>query len=139
MLKTLRDSNKRVVGVEINHRKFSLPKEIGHALGLEEDLCIKKAREASAKIADIKKHLSETTFFGEARCIRTSVQFHANSQINTLTGKIEFLNDLKTLDATQKQLCLEVVNMLLIAINQAIDEHTKMAKAELDRVAKATS
>jgi len=139
MLKTLRDTNNRVVGIVINNKKYSLPKEVCLALGNEESLAIKKAKEASAGINEIKSSLAKEYFQGFSRNMNIEVQFDSDNQINFMTGKIDFVGSFSNLNEEQRRFALEVIEAFIFSLNNAIEAHMSQAKSSLKSLSRKSA
>lgn len=139
MLKTLRDSNRRVVGIVINNKKFSLPRDVCLALGIEEDQVICKAKEANEKLKTLKLELSNTYFQGFSRNLQIEVQFESDNSINFQTGKIEFIGDWANLTPESRKFGIELINGFILALNSAISDHTYTAKLKIEKLSKKSA
>ena len=129
MIKTIRNNSNTVVGILINGKRFSLPREVCHALSCEE-LNEKKRLEKVGESTEVaKRKLLTNSYFGESGGLRIQINFNEDKTINTEMGRVEFVNEMKLLHEKERALCLRTINNLLEAINDATTSHNNDLKS----------
>lgn len=129
MIKTIRNSNtNRVVGILVNGKRYSLGKDICHALGLEEELMCRKSKELRDETLRIKDEIEEREFLGEALSLKVKIRFNSNNTINGSESIVDFTNDIPKED---RDFALGILEDFVDALNEAQERRTKLLAERL--------
>ena len=136
MIKTIRNYNNKVVGICINNKKFQLPREVCHALSIEEMKEQEKITKSNSYAEKIRNSIRDNQYFGESKGIKIQINFNDDKTIALEKGKIEFSKEMALLHPKEKALCLELVENLLKALNQATLAHNKDLQCLMTNISK---
>ena len=129
MIKTIRNSNtNRVVGIQVNGKRYSLGKDICHALGLEEELICRKSKELRNETLKIKDEIEKKVFLGEALSLKVKIKFNSNNTINGSESIVDFIEDILDED---REFALRILEDFVDALNEAQEKRSKLLTERL--------
>jgi DNA-binding protein YbaB len=128
MIKTIRNSNtNRVVGILVNGKRYSLGKDLCHALNIEEELMLKQSKKLQKDTLSIKNNLEEQEFIGSGESLKVKLKFKSNNTINVGETVVEFLENIST---EEKDYMMEILEDFVNAINEAQCKRSKLLTAK---------
>ena len=128
MIRTIKNSNtNRIIGILVNGKRYSLGKDVCHALSIEENLIAKKDKALKERALKIKSELEEQDFFGECINIKLKVRFNSDNTINSSKTVVDFVEDLPEKD---KQFAMEMLEDFVEALNEAQEKRSEMMNSK---------
>lgn len=129
MIRTIKNSNtNRIIGILVNGKRFSLGKDVCHALRLEEEIIAKKEKDLKVQALKIKEEMEERDFFGECISIKLKVRFNSDNTVDSTKTVVDFTEELSKKD---KGFVMRILENFVEALNEAQEERTKVMNSKL--------
>lgn len=117
MIKLLKNKkSNKVKGVLVNGKKFSVSKDLAHALALEEELVISQGKKVVEDVQDIRDELEVKSYFGESPSMVVDVMFDKFNRIISKKSKVEFR---KNIPEEFKSSFFELIEDFILSLNRA--------------------
>ncbi len=130
MIRTIKNSNtNRIIGILVNGKRFSLGKDVCHALRLEEEIIAKKEKDLKEQALRIKEEIEERDFFGECISIKLKVRFNSDNTVNSSKTIVDFTEELPQKD---KDFVMRILEDFVEALNEAQEERVKVLNSKLE-------
>ena len=125
-IKTLHAKGNKVVGLSINGKHFLLNKEICNALRIEELRTRQDFKSTQKEAVVAKKEIDKQVFYGESEHLDIQVIIGDGNQIDSNSTKVEFKNKYSLVPDDKREDYLELLDLFLVALNQAIRSHQQV-------------
>ena len=117
MIRLIRNrKTNKVTSLLVNGKKYSVSKDLAHALGLEEQLNNQESEKMALKAKEVKKSLDKKKYLGESSSLKLSVQFDEMNRVKSNKTILEFQKDF---DPHFKELFFEVIEDFILSLNRA--------------------
>ena len=117
MIKVIRNTkSNRVVALSVNGKQFSISKDLGHAISLEEVANNKEVKELRAKAKSIERTIKQKSYISDAPSLKLKVSFDELNRIVSNRTSIEFKENL---DNPFKEKFFEILEDFILAVNIA--------------------
>ncbi len=132
MLKTLKNANGKVTGLLINNKKFSLSRDVCHALSFEERNVQMGSQIAINDIKAAKKELENKTYRGETDNLGIEIQFNEAKEIIAKNGNVDFGGKFET-DQKTRKLFMDLLEHFVKCINTCNRNHSLDVETRVKR------
>ncbi|PIK15096.1 hypothetical protein [Halobacteriovorax sp. JY17] len=117
MIKLLKDSkSNKVKGVLVNGKKFSVSKDLAHALSIEEGQVIKEGKRVSNEVEELKEELEVKNYYGDSPTMLVDITFDKLNRVMSRRSRVEFK---KEIPEEAKESFLFLLEDFLLALNRA--------------------
>lgn len=129
MIKTVRNSNNnKVVGISVNGKRYSVSKELCHALSREEELTKRKAIQLKQKADQLNSEIRNKYYEGEGIPFDLKLKFNTD---NTVNGNESIVTFNKEYSQEDREFILMMLECYTDALNEAQLKRTKELNAQL--------
>lgn len=136
MLRTIKNVQGKVTGLQINGKNFFLAKDVCHALMLEEKLAEQKTQQTIEKLKSLQHDNHDVHFITEGSLLKTKLFFDELGRINNQQSVIEF----KQLPAScSKDDALKLLNDFVLVFNRAQYQRHNYLNEKLTTMTKAAT
>lgn len=117
MIRVIRNTKtNRVVALQVNGKQFSVSKDLGHALALEEENNFKESKELASKAKEIQKSINQKSYVAESATLKLKVCFDEMNRVVSNKTALEFK---KSVEPDFKSKFFEVIEDFILALNRA--------------------
>ncbi len=117
MIRVIRNTKtNRVVALQVNGKKFSVSRDLGHALSLEEDANLEQSQELVKKAQKTQKAINDKSYVGESSQMKLKVNFDEMNRIDSKKTVVEFK---KELDSNSKEIFFGLIEDFILSVNRA--------------------
>lgn len=117
MIRLIRNTNNnKVVALMVNGKQFSISKDLGHAISLEEDASNKEAKELRLKVKEIEKSIKQKAYVTESSSLKLKVYFDEINRVVSDKTAIEFKEEM---DESFKEQFFDILEDFILALNIA--------------------
>ena len=129
MIKTVRNSNSnKVVGISVNGKRYSVSKELCHALSREEEATKRKAIQLKKKADQLSSEIRNKFYQG------TSIPFDVKLKINpdnTINGHESIITFNREYNQNDREFILMILESYIDALNEALQKRTEELNNQL--------
>jgi hypothetical protein len=124
---------KRIIGLRIDGKDYHLPKDVCHAIGLEEKRFQSKSLEFQDSARSVFKKLGSSLFHVKTRNLDVHLKFTSKNEIDEFNLKLKFIEKLGNLSTGQKKLIHDAIFEFIMCHNQALKEYQRILENELQQ------
>lgn len=134
MIKIIRhNKNNKVIGIEVNGIRYSLSRDVCHALHIEELKSKQQSKNLEKKLSGIKGESSSKTYCGSSNDLSLEVQFDELGRVESSKTKIEFK---RSLDQKSKDEYISLLESFILSVNRALYKRNMDMSKEVKRIQK---
>jgi hypothetical protein len=132
MIKTVRNSNNnKVVGISVNGKRYSVSKELCHALSREEEAIKRKAIQLKEKAESLNSKIENKFYEGVSHEFDLKFKFNSDNTVNSEECVVTFNKEYSQEDR-------DFILMILVSFTEGLNQAQRKRTIELNRQLKSS-
>jgi hypothetical protein len=115
MIRIIKGNAHKVIGLQVNGKNYSVAKDLGAALALEEKANIEATLRAEKLFLELSNLIKDKVYVAEVDSLKIEAQFDSSGRIDGQKTLIEFKKDLSSI--SKKEL-LRILDDFVLALNR---------------------